>query len=122
MGGMVGILVGPSDGPSVGPSDGLSVGALDGDSELTTQEPQVEVGVDTRVPVTLLYVPVIPEIVTKVPVTTPLELAQLFVEVVANPSQLPADPLADVSNDNVARGLPDPVQPEDEHSKQPAPQ
>ena len=100
---------------SDGDADGSTVGAAK-----TVHVPHVDVLLNTRVPVVLLYVPVRPDIVTRLPVPTPVELAHLPLDVVARPNQLPDAPLAELSYANVAGGLPDPDQPDDEQNKQPA--
>ena len=119
VGNTVGNTVGNIVGDEVGDKDNAS-GDADGLAVLMVHVPQVDVPLDTRVPVLALYVPVSPDIVTKLPVAIPVELAQLPLEVVAKPNQLPAAPLAEVSYAKVARGLPVPVQPDDELNKQPA--
>ena len=119
LGEAVGIREGSAEGGVVGVNDSCRLGADDGEVDIV-QVPHVDVPLVTRVPVVLLYDPVRPDIVTKLPVTTPEELAQPPPDVVARPNQLPDAPLAELSYDNVAGGLPDPVQPDDEQNKQPA--
>ena len=120
LGEAVGVLDGDADGDWEGFDDSCRLGADDGDVVEIVHVPHVDVPLDTRVPVVALYDPVRPDIVTRLPVPTPEELAQLPLDVVARPNQLPDAPLADVSYANVAGGLPDPVQPDDEQNKQPA--